>query len=131
VKRIDLLITVAALASFAWIAPARAARASAASPQASAAQKPPREQPSQPPAPQEPNNAQQPDQPQAGSQGENQRQTVMLTGHGEYVLSDSGVNYRLDQQGKAKRFEGQKVKVMGTLDMATNMIHVSLIEPAA
>jgi hypothetical protein len=135
-KRINLLIVMAALASIAWIAPARAVAASAASSQASSAQKPPREQPSQPPAPQEPNNAQQPDQPQAGSQGENQRQTVMLTGeiqqqNGEYVLSDSGVNYRLDQQGKAKRFEGQKVKVTGTLDMATNVVHVSQIEPAA
>lgn len=131
-KRIKLVIVIATLASIAWIAPARAVSASAASLQASPAQKPPREQPSQPPAPEGPNNAQQPDQPQ----GQNQRQAVMLTGqiqqqNGEYVLSDSGVNYRLDQQGKVKRFEGQKVKVTGTLDMATNMVHISQIEPAA
>ena len=113
-KRIKGLIVTATLASIGWVVPATAIPTAAVGPQTSSAQKPPREQPSQPPA---------------GLQGENQRQTVMLTGqiqqqNGEYVLSDSGVNYRLDPQGKVKRFDGQKVKVTGTLETATNLVHV-------
>ena len=128
-KRIKGLIVTATLASIGWVVPATAIPTAAVGPQTSSAQKPPREQPSQPPAPQDPSNAQQPSQPPAGLQGENQRQTVMLTGqiqqqNGEYVLSDSGVNYRLDPQGKVKRFDGQKVKVTGTLETATNLVHV-------
>jgi uncharacterized protein YdeI (BOF family) len=49
-----------------------------------------------------------------------------------YVLKDSaGVTYQLDDQKKAKDFSGQSVKVTGTLDSSTNMIHVSAISPAS
>ena len=37
--------------------------------------------------------------------------------------------YMLDDQGRAKQFEGKDVKVMGTLDEATNTIRVATIEP--
>lgn len=42
------------------------------------------------------------------------------------VLRDttSGTSYRLDDQDKAKQFEGKNVKVMATMDPATNMLHV-------
>lgn len=132
-NRIRLLVIAATLASLNWVAPVRAGQPSAA---AVSPQKPSREQPSQPPASSNSGSAQQPDQPKMGSPGEkDQRQTVMLTGqtqqqNGEYVLSDSGVSYKLDPQDKAKRFAGQEVKVTGTLDMASNVVHVTEIQPA-
>src|SRR5579871_3379361 len=107
--KISQLLLTAALASLIAIPPAAAAQASG--------QKPAREQPSQAPASQASAPAsQQTGQPPMGSSGEkNDRQAVMLTGqiqqqNGQYVLSDSGVSYKLDQQDKAKRFVGQKVK---------------------
>lgn len=49
-----------------------------------------------------------------------------------YVLKDpSGVSYQLDDQKKAKEFDGQNVKVTGTVDSSTHMIHVSSISPAS
>ncbi len=49
------------------------------------------------------------------------------------VLKDSasGSSYQLDDQSKAKQFQDQNVKVMGTLDSATNTLHVSDISPAS
>jgi len=51
---------------------------------------------------------------------------------GKYVLEDSTNNtmYKLDDQDKAKSYDGQKVKVTGTLDANTNTIHISSIEAA-
>ena len=48
---------------------------------------------------------------------------------GKYVLKTSGMNYQLDDQDKAKQFVGQQVKVNGTLDSSTSMIHISDISP--
>jgi hypothetical protein len=47
------------------------------------------------------------------------------------VLKDNAtkMTYSLDDQTQAKKFEGQSVKVTGTLNAQTNVIHVSLIEP--
>ena len=52
---------------------------------------------------------------------------------GKFVLQDTTnkVSYQLDDQDKAKQYDGQSVKVTGTLDTASNTIHVSSIEPAA
>ena len=49
------------------------------------------------------------------------------------VLKDSATkaSYILDDQREAKRFEGQSVKVTGTLDTESNMIHVASIEPGS
>ena len=49
------------------------------------------------------------------------------------VLKDmaSKTEYELDDQDKAKTYEGKSVKVTGTLDAQTNTIHVSDIQPAA
>jgi hypothetical protein len=46
-----------------------------------------------------------------------------------YVLKVSGSNaYALDDQDRAKQYEGTKVKVAGTLDAKGNSIHVISIE---
>lgn len=51
---------------------------------------------------------------------------------GQLVLKDSATNmsYKLDDQDKAKQFEGKQVKVTGKLDTSTKQIHVENIEPA-
>lgn len=49
---------------------------------------------------------------------------------GKYVLVDEAqrATYQLDDQEKAKQFDGKAVKVTGSLDTATNTIHVANIE---
>ncbi len=56
---------------------------------------------------------------------------IMKAGE-KYVFEDasSKVTYELDDQNKAKPYEGQKVKVTGTLDATNNTIHISNIESA-
>ncbi len=51
----------------------------------------------------------------------------------KYVLRDASakMTYDLDDQEKAKSFEGKDVKVTGTLDAQTNTIHVADIQPSA
>lgn len=56
---------------------------------------------------------------------------TIMQHEGKYVLQEEqGKIYQLDDQEKAKGFEGKKVKVTGTLDEKTMMIHVSEIEEA-
>ena len=52
---------------------------------------------------------------------------------GKYVLRDTANKaiYMLDDQEKAKQFEGQEVKVSGTLDSQTRTIHVASIAPGS
>jgi hypothetical protein len=89
------------------------------------------QQPAQQPTTQEPN-AQSPD---STSQESNQSQpTQMFMGKiakskGDLVLKgDTGTSYKLDNADQAKQWVGKKVKVTGTLDTATNTIHVANIE---
>jgi hypothetical protein len=51
----------------------------------------------------------------------------------KFVLYDesSKTVYQLDDQDKPMQFAGDKVKVMGTLDKATNTIHVTDIKGAS
>ena len=56
--------------------------------------------------------------------------TVVKAG-GKYWLKANGTKYQLDDQEKAKKFEGQQVKVSGDLDKATSTIHVADISPAS
>ncbi len=49
---------------------------------------------------------------------------------GKYVLMSGTSAFQLDNQEKAKAFEGQNVKVTGTLDAATNTIKVADIQTA-
>jgi len=48
----------------------------------------------------------------------------------KYVLQSGGLSYQLDDQEKAKKFEGQQVTVNGDLDKSTKTIRVSDIAPA-
>jgi len=49
---------------------------------------------------------------------------------GDVLLkADAGVSYKLDNGDQAMQFVGKTVKVTGTLDTATNTIHVTNIEP--
>jgi len=52
---------------------------------------------------------------------------------GKYVLRDtaSKTTYMLDDQEKAKDFEGKSVKVTGMLDTQSNTIRVAAIEPGS
>jgi len=52
---------------------------------------------------------------------------------GKLVLKDTAANvsYQLDNQEKVKPFEGKQVKVIGKLDLDTNLIHVENIEAAS
>jgi hypothetical protein len=45
-----------------------------------------------------------------------------------YVLKAAKEEYLLDSQKKARRYKGRHVQIMGTLDKATNMIHVEKIK---
>jgi hypothetical protein len=49
------------------------------------------------------------------------------------VLQDStsGTSYQLDDQEKAKPYQNKQVKVTGTLDASSGVIHVSSIEAVA
>jgi len=57
----------------------------------------------------------------------------VMKAKGVYVLMDDNtkVTYALDDQEKAKSFNGKTVKVTGTLETASNTIHIANIEPAA
>jgi phosphoglycerate dehydrogenase-like enzyme len=55
--------------------------------------------------------------------------TILKNGE-NFVLSDSATKtrYTLDDRRKARPFEGKTVKITGTLDMASNLIHVETIQ---
>jgi hypothetical protein len=58
---------------------------------------------------------------------------VVKAGNGLYALltdEQAGKGVYLDDQEKAKEFEGKNVKVTGTLEVAKNLVHVKNIEPA-
>jgi len=48
---------------------------------------------------------------------------------GELVLSSGATVFRLDNQGAAREYAGQKAKVVGTLDPKTKTVHVVSIVP--
>lgn len=58
--------------------------------------------------------------------------TIMKSGD-QFLFSDdsSKISYQLDDQKTASRFDGQKVRVTGTLDAANNLIRVQSIEPTS
>jgi hypothetical protein len=45
-----------------------------------------------------------------------------------YVLKAGDLEYKLDDQDRAREFKNRNVKVMGTLDKPTNTIHIGTIE---
>ena len=68
-------------------------------------------------------------QTQAHPEAETFMGTVLKSG-GNFVLSDSATKtrYTLDDPRKARPFEGMTVKVTGTLDITSNLIHVETIQ---
>ena len=109
-----------------WLAGALALSLLTAQAFAQSRQQPPNQQ--QPPSQQQPN--QQPGDP--GAQGSSQQADVqvftgVITKVGDkYMLQDSanGTSYDIDQQELAKKYEGQKVRIKGTLDPDGKTIHV-------
>lgn len=72
------------------------------------------------------------------AQPDNERKTKTFSGTilkdgDRFILSDkaSKLFYTLDDAEKASKFEGKKVKVVGTIDVASNTIHVQDIEEVA
>lgn len=47
---------------------------------------------------------------------------------GDFVLSSKNDVFRLDDQDKAKAFAGLKVKITGSMDPKTKLVHVESIE---
>ena len=81
--------------------------------------------------------AQSQSQPSAQQQDDQKPQTfvgkVVKTRSGQFALltdEQSGKGVYLDDQDKAKAFEGKNVKVTGTLEVAKNLVHVTDIQPA-
>ena len=71
---------------------------------------------------------------------EDQQKTQVFVGKvvkvrdGRYALvtdEQAGKGVYLDDQDKAKGFEGKNVKVTGVLETAKNLVHVSDIQPVA
>jgi hypothetical protein len=58
--------------------------------------------------------------------------TVIKSGD-KFVLSDSAnkLSYLLDDAKKASPYEGKKVKVTGTVDITSNIIHIETIQEVA
>jgi hypothetical protein len=57
---------------------------------------------------------------------------IVKARNGQYALltdEQAGKGVYLDDQEKAKAFEGKNVKVTGVLDVATNIVHVTDIQP--
>ena len=76
------------------------------------------------------------DQASQSQMGQQQTQTFMgkiSKENGSLVLKDKATNasYKLDNEEQARQFEGKDVKVTGTLDPATNTVHVTNIEIAS
>jgi hypothetical protein len=58
---------------------------------------------------------------------------IVKATNGQYALlmdEQAGKGVYLDNQEKAKEFEGKNVKVTGVLEAAKNLVHVTNIEPA-
>jgi hypothetical protein len=56
---------------------------------------------------------------------------VVKTTAGQYALltdEQNGKGVYLDDQDKAKAFEGKNVKVIGTLEVAKNLVHITDIQ---
>ena len=75
--------------------------------------------------------------PPAGQEDQQKSQVfvgkIIKTQDGRYALltdEKAGKGVYLDDQEKAKEFEGKNVKVTGVLEVAKNLVHVSNIQAA-
>jgi Protein of unknown function (DUF5818) len=111
-KKVNLLVVFVTLGVLAWVIPAHTAQAVAVGPAISAQQNETAAQESETPS----------------------VQTFMgqiMQHEGKYVLQGEGDKiYQLDDQEKVKPFDGKNVKVSGTLDEESSIIHVTNIEEA-
>jgi outer membrane biosynthesis protein TonB len=95
---------------------------------------PPDTQPSQQPSLQNPQPDAKPDTQQRPEPETQQSTAQSVTGSvvkvaGKYMLeTEDNIAYQLDDQDKAKQYEGKRVKVTGSLDRSTGILHVSSIE---
>ena len=94
---------------------------------------PPPEKPDQDQSGQQPSQ-QQPGQPEPATSSQSQGQPSAQTFTGtivkdgaNYVLKANGTAYQIDDQAKARAYEGKQVKITGSLDKS-NLIHISAIE---
>jgi Protein of unknown function (DUF5818) len=74
-------------------------------------------------------------QPQAETQDQQSARAFegrIARSGGKLVLQETSTQtlYHLDDQDKAKQFEGKRVKVMATMDPVMNTLHVIDITPA-
>jgi hypothetical protein len=74
-------------------------------------------------------------QPGEDATGQSQQQPAAQTFTGtvikdgdKYVLKTSGTTYQLDDQERAKPYEGKPVKIMGSLDASSNILTVTSIQ---
>lgn len=150
-QRIRLLALGAALAVFAWSLPAITASAHGNGPIAFAQQQQGGQQPgaqepgasgAEPGAAQEQQQREQEEQQQQqmnqqGQPQQTQQQQVMLTGkvsreNGHYLLTsqDAPNPLRISNPSKVKKYNGEMVKVEGTVNPKSHKLHVSKVSPA-
>jgi hypothetical protein len=76
----------------------------------------------------EPKGQQQPEPEAQQSTAQSVNGTIIKVG-GKYVLeTPDNLAYQLDDQEKARQYEGKHVKVTGSLDRATGILHVKSVE---
>ena len=109
-KKLNLLVMLVALGVVAWMVPAANLHAVSHSAVLSAQE----DEPAEP----------------AAQESETQTFTGQIMNHdGKYALhGEDGKTYQLDDQEKAKDFDGKKVKVAGSLNEESMTIHVNEIE---
>jgi Protein of unknown function (DUF5818) len=109
-KKVNLLVMLVALGVIAWTVPVANLSAVNHSAVLSAQQ----DEPAEP----------------AAQETEAQTFTGQIMNHdGKFALhGEDGKTYQLDDQDKAKEFDGKKVKITGSLDEESMTIHVSQIE---
>lgn len=73
--------------------------------------------------------------PETGTQTQTQPEAKTISGtilkSGEdFVLTDSATKtrYMLDNQDRARPYEGKRVKVTGTIEVANDLIHIETIQ---
>ncbi|HZR57131.1 MAG TPA: DUF5818 domain-containing protein [Terriglobales bacterium] len=53
---------------------------------------------------------------------------TIVSSQAGYVLRSGDLEYKLDDQNRAKQYDGKSVKVTGSLDKKNNSIHINAIE---
>src|SRR5690349_17423915 len=82
---------------------------------------------------QDPSAQQQPDQNTGQKQSQTFKGQIVQTKSGQYALlvnKSTGTGFYLDDQDRAKKYDGQNAQVTGTLVAQSNTSHVSGIKPA-